>query len=70
MKVSVTLDANTFAAEDIDAVSLPTVVTLYRSWLIAQNLEPAVTIEQLTEQLRASNDSLEQAVTVNTPKEE
>jgi hypothetical protein len=59
MKLSISLDGNYFLAEDM---ATSDVVGLFRTWLNAQNLEPVVTLEQLTEQLRSNTDALNQAV--------
>jgi hypothetical protein len=59
MKLSISLDGNYFLAEDM---ATSDVVGLFRTWLNAQNLEPVVTVEELTEQLRSNTDALNQAV--------
>ncbi len=60
MTLSVTLGENTFTAIDVELE--PEFVGMFRSWLNAQNLEPVVTIEELTEQARTNNDTLQAAV--------
>lgn len=60
MTLGVTLGGNAFTATDAELT--PALVGLFRSWLNAQNLDPAVTIEQLTEQARTNNDTLQAAV--------
>jgi len=60
MTIKTTLDGNTFEAEDT-AVT-PELVSMFRSWLNAQSLEPAVTIEELTERLQSNNNTLHDAV--------
>jgi hypothetical protein len=59
MTLKVSLDGNTF---EVDGYPIADILSLYRSWLNFQGGEQAVTIEQLTEQLKSNTDALNQAV--------
>lgn len=63
--LEVTLNGNTFKADG----EPPDLVSMYRSWLNAQNLDPSVTVEELTERLKANNNALAQLVSAHTPQE-
>ena len=59
MTLKVSLDGNTF---EVDGYPIGDILSLYRSWLNVQGGEQAVTIEELTEQLRSNTDALNQAI--------
>ena len=66
MKLSITLDSNTFSAEG-DFTLDANVAALFRQWLNAQGDETGATLEQLTETLDQNTTRLETAVAASTP---